>query len=215
MGYIIAAIKWIWKVITYPFVKHQAVYNLIIAGAAVLTLVWGMVTFEVLKQKETAEAALNKAQTELNEIHQRIKNSESTTVSISNSYSYDKKSKSYILLPKVTIKNNGKNQIVLALKNDTLTVSKIEFLKDGLATEKKYNAHYFEKIATYDEEESKQFTLLTVPVDGERTIPYGLSVESPGIYYVTFSATPYLNDGKVLIDNHELIWFTSEYVKVK
>jgi hypothetical protein len=215
MAIIKAFFRGVWSVITYPFIRHQAVYNLIIAAATALTLAWGVITFEVLKQKDKAEADLGKAQTELQEVHQRIKNSESTTVSLSNTYSYDKKTKSFILFPKVTIKNNGKDKLVLALRADTLTVSKIDFFDEGVVTTKKYYAPYFEKIATYEEEESKQFTLLTVPVDGERTIPYGLSVKSPGTYYVTFSASPYLEDGKVSINNHELIWFASEYVKIK
>lgn len=215
MANIRAFLKWLWKAITFPLVKHQAVYNLIIAGATALTLAWGIITFEVLKQKDKAETDLGKAQVELQEIHQRIKNSESTTVLLSSSYSYDKSTKSFILLPKVIIKNNGKDKLVLALRTDTLTVSKIDFIDEGVVTTKKYHAPYYEKIATYDENESKQFTLLTVPVDGERTIPYGLSVKSPGTYYVTFSASPYLEDGKVLINNHELIWFASEYVKIR
>ncbi|WES88939.1 hypothetical protein [Dickeya fangzhongdai] len=196
----------IWECVKKPFTAHQATYNIIIALATAFTLVWGVITFNLLQQKEKAEA-------DLNEIRTRIRNSESTTVKISSTTFED--DEGYYIYPVVIIKNNGKEKMVLSLETNSLTVNKIYLEGDKAIAEYTYHPPFFEIISDNEKKDSKQFTMVVVPVDGERMLTYALKVKEKGTYFISFSAGAYLNKDKTTIDNHQLIWFASQYVNIK
>ncbi|MFD3240608.1 hypothetical protein ACE2AK_15780 [Rahnella perminowiae] len=196
----------VWVVIKKPFDAHQATYNIIIATATAFTLIWGVITFNLLQQKEKAEA-------DLNEIHTRIRNSESTTVNLKATFFED--DDGFYIYPVVTIKNNGKDKIVLSLDANALTVNKVFLEGDQAVAETTYHPSFFERISDNENEDSKQFQMIVVPVDGERTLPYALKVKDKGAYFISFSAGAYLDKDKVEIDKHELVWFASQYINVK
>ncbi|EOI3427436.1 hypothetical protein ACMSWX_004333 [Cronobacter dublinensis] len=196
----------LYRILKTPFSEHQATYNIIIALATAFTLIWGVITFNLLQQKEKAEA-------DLNEIRTRIKNSESTTVKLTSTFYKD--DESYYIYPVVTIKNNGKNEMVLSLEDDALTVNKVDLDGDQALAESIYHPPLFEIISNDKEKDSKEFGMIAVPVDGERTLSYALKVNGKGAYFVSFKASPYLDKDKKIIDEHQLVWFTSQFINVK
>ncbi|CNI38224.1 hypothetical protein [Yersinia rochesterensis] len=226
---LLISMKTLWWVISYPFIKHQATNNIVIAIVTALTLIWAGVTFNILQQRELAQASLDvskselikskseleKTQEELLEIRDRIKNSESTTVKLNSSFSKSGKDKGYYIYANVTIKNNGKKKMLMSLKEDSLTISQINLDGDEVIAEKKYHPYYFEVISDNIEESSKKFKMIEIPVDGERTLPFAIKVKSKGLYYITFQSEPYHDNERREVDEHELIWFAAEYIDVK
>lgn len=198
-------LMWLGGVLKKPFSEHQATYNIIIALATAFTLIWGIVTFNLLQQKEKAEA-------DLNEIRTRIRNSESTTVKIS--ANFFKGDDGYYIYPIVTIKNNGKEEMVLSLDENSLTINKVYLDGDQALAQKTFHPPLFELISDNEDKDSKQFSMIAVPVDGERTLAYALKVNEKGTYFLSFKASAYLEKDKKTVDNHQLVWFTSQYMNI-
>ncbi|MDM1843082.1 hypothetical protein LZ319_12855, partial [Serratia ureilytica] len=117
--------------------------------------------------------------------------------------------------PVVTIKNVGKEKILLKLDNNSLTIKKVKLSGDKIMAEETYNPSYYETVSSSVDESSKRLKLIEVPVDGERSIPYAVKVKNSGVYYITFSARPYFEEGKREVDEHELVWFSAEYKNVQ
>ncbi|ADD79093.1 Hypothetical Protein PANA_3926 [Pantoea ananatis LMG 20103] len=168
----------------------------------------GYYNFSLLQQKGKAEA-------ELEEIHTRIKNSESTTVNLKSVIYKNKTENSFYIYPTVVIKNNGKEEIALKLDKSSLVVSKVYFENAEAIAEEKYTLPFFKSISQDPKKDSEQFTMIAIPVDAERTIPYAIKVKNPGTYYITFTASALLDKKKKTIDNHVFQWFTSEYINVE
>lgn len=200
--------KIIGKCFCYPFQKHQATYNIVIASVTTLTLVWGAMTYQLLEQRE-------RARTELFEIKERIKNSESTTVTINTKFEESMEDGQYYIFPTVTIKNIGKEKLILRLDDDSLNISLIKMRGEQAISLENYRPNFFEEISDDINKNSKRFSVMEVPVDGERSIPYAVKVNNKGLYYVTFSAKPFLKENERKVGSHELIWFTSSYMYIK
>lgn len=219
----------LWWLISYPFIKHEATHHIVIAIVTALTLVWAGVTFNILQQKEMAQASLDasraelskskseleRTQEELLEIRNRIKNSESTTVKVKSSFSKSGDGKGFYIYTNVTIKNNGKKKMLMHLKSDALTISKVDLEDDEIIAERRYYPNYYEVISDSNEQASKRFDMVEIPVDGERTLPFAIKAKSKGMYYITFQAEPYHADEKRKVDERELVWFTAEYIDVR
>lgn len=197
----------LWGCLCIPFKQHQATYNIIIAIVTALTLVWAAMTYHLLDQRE-------RARTELYEIKERIKNSESTTVTLNTEFSNDSNN-GYYIHPTITIKNIGKGKVFLYLDDNSLTVKKVRLEGDKIIAESSYNPNYYETVSSTVSVNSKRFRIMEIPVDGERKIPYAINVKEKGLYYITFSAKPYNKESERTIEDHELIWFAAEYKNIQ
>ncbi|MDU6414991.1 hypothetical protein [Mixta calida] len=202
-----ACAKFLGMLLCFPFKQHQATYNIIIAIVTALTLVWAAMTYHLLDQRE-------RARNELYEIKERIKNSESTTVSLSTEYTVGLDG-GYYIYPTITIKNVGKQKVKLFLENDALTIKKVRLKDDKIIADKSYNPNFYEKISSNPEIKNVRFRVMEIPVDGERKIPYAVRVSSKGVYYITFSARPYDEKPSDDSKDKELVWFAAEYKDVK
>lgn len=199
--------KFLGMLLCFPFKQHQATYNIIIAIVTALTLVWAAMTYHLLDQRE-------RAKNELYEIKERIKNSESTTVSLSTEYTKDLDG-SYYIYPIVTIKNVGKEKVKIYLENDAMTIKKVRLKGDKIIADESYNPNFYEKISSDPEKKNIRFRIMEIPVDGERKIPYAARVNGKGVYYITFSARPYDEKSSDDSKDKELIWFAAEYKDVR
>lgn len=191
----------------FPFKQHQATYNIIIAIVTALTLVWAAMTYHLLDQRE-------RARTELYEIKERIKNSESTTVGLNTEFSSGLDG-GYYIYPTVTIKNVGKEKVQLFLDDNALTIKKVRLKEDKIIADESYSPNFYEIISSNKEVKNTRFRVMEIPVDGERKIPYAVRVNEKGVYYITFSAKPYNNNPKENIEEKELIWFAAEYKDIR
>ncbi|EBI8398305.1 hypothetical protein CQX23_18245 [Salmonella enterica] len=195
------------KCICFPFKEHQATYNIIIAVVTALTLVWAAMTYHLLDQRE-------RARTELYEIKERIKNSESTTVTLNTVFTSDTDN-GYYIYPTVTIKNVGKEKVSLFLDDDALTIKRVYLKNDKIIAKESYTPNFYEIISSDPSIKNTRFRIMEIPVDGERKIPYAVKVDSKGVYYITFSAKPYDKKSERKIKNHELVWFAAEYKDIR
>lgn len=207
-----ACAKFICMLLCFPFKKHQATYNIIIAIVTALTLVWAAMTYHLLDQRE-------RARNELYEIKERIKNSESTTVSLITEYTKGLDG-GYYIYPTVTIKNVGKEKVKLFLEDDAMTIKKVRLKDDKIIANESYYPNFYEKVSSDPDVKNVRFRVMEIPVDGERKIPYAARVNGTGVYYITFSARPY--DEKSSAEKpsdetkaKELVWFAAEYKDVR
>lgn len=202
-----ACANFLCMLLCFPFKQHQATYNIIIAIVTALTLVWAAMTYHLLDQRE-------RARNELYEIKERIKNSESTTVSLSTGYTKGLDG-GYYIYPTITIKNVGKEKVKLYLENDALTIKKVRLKGDKIIADESYNPNFYEKVSSDPEVKNIRFREMEIPVDGERKIPYAAKVNSTGVYYITFSARPYDEKTSDESNAKELVWFAAEYKDVR
>lgn len=202
-----ACVKFLGMLLCFPFKQHQATYNIIIAIVTALTLVWAAMTYHLLDQRE-------RARNELYEIKERIKNSESTTVSLSTEYTKILDGKYYIY-PTITIKNVGKEKVKLYLENDAMTIKKVILKDDKIIANESYNPNFYEKVSSDPEVKNIRFRVMEIPVDGERKIPYAARVNGTGVYYITFSARPYDEKSSDESKDKELVWFAAEYKYIR
>ncbi|EPH0629742.1 hypothetical protein NF897_004068 [Klebsiella pneumoniae] len=160
--------------------NHSNFNNIAIALCAILTLVWGAYTFDALHQKDKAEA-------EYAELQQKIRNTESTFFNIDATFT--KSSDGYYITPVVTIKNSGSEPIYIKLKNDSVSIRAIEVRGDRVKSIKTYTPNIYEEIASNTNEKNIPIYDWKIPISAERKLNYVAKVESPGMYFITFSAT--------------------------
>lgn len=189
--------------------NHSNFNNIAIALCAILTLVWGAYTFDALHQKDKAEA-------EYAELQQKIRNTESTFFNIDATFT--KSSNGYYITPVVSIKNSGSEPIFIKLKNDSVSIRAIEVRGDKVKSIKTYTPNIYEDIASNTNEKNIPIYEWKVPISAERTLNYVAKVESPGMYFITFSATETdanFNDKYKSVNGKPMIWFASKYVYVE
>ena len=189
--------------------NHSNFNNIAIALCAILTLVWGAYTFDALHQKDKAEA-------EYAELQQKIRNTESTFFNIDATFT--KSSDGYYITPVVTIKNSGSEPIYIKLKNDSVSIRAIEVRGDRVKSIKTYTPNIYEEIASNTNEKNIPIYDWKIPISAERKLNYVAKVESPGMYFITFSATETdsnFNEKNKDINGKPMIWFVSKYVYVK
>lgn len=206
---------------------QQAYNNVVMASCALATLIWGAYTFDALQQRSKAAA-------ELEDLQKRLRDTESTLLSVSVGVSAA--SKGFYLTPVVTIKNVGTEALYLRLCKDSLSVSEVGYNFDGKV--KAVNTLYpqfYQMISGDIKVPHSPIYDIRVPISSERSLNYFVPVKEEGIYYVTFSAfsapksdkgvafgndrcsfngvAPAVSDEKV--NGKDSIWFSSTYVVVK
>ncbi|WP_432462522.1 hypothetical protein [Citrobacter freundii] len=208
-GFLIIKFKEIYR-------THDQFNNVVISICAILTLLWGGYTFDALHQRDKAEA-------DLVELQNRIRNTEATFFNVD--VKVVKVDSEFYIKPVVTIKNNSNERIYIKLTDKSLTVSHI--LSEGakqVATEV-FHPNYYEELAVIDAKDdsgnrAKNIPMydISVPISAERSLNYLVSTRKKGMYYVTFSAEAMNEDGSPvskLINGKKSIWFSSSYVEVK
>ncbi|AZF17978.1 hypothetical protein [Pseudomonas sp. R3-18-08] len=205
------------------FLKHHQAYNnFVIASCALATFVWGAYTFDALQQKDRAVA-------ELADIQKRIRDTESTFLSVKVSVS--KAPDGYYLTPVVTIKNSSNEAIYFKLCPDSLSVSKISYSFEGQArADKTIYPLFYERISDNPQVKNNPLYDLRVPISSDRDLSFFAAVKELGVYYITFSAlsskdaAPDINNGDCSfntkkniaggskINGKDSIWFASSYV---
>jgi hypothetical protein len=195
---------------------HDQFNNIVISLCAIFTILWGGYTFDALHQRDKAEA-------DLLELRNRIKNTESTFFNI------DVKVVNidgvFYIKPVVTIKNSSNERIYVKLNKKSLTVSHLVSHGDQQVATEIFNPNYYEELVLLgakDKEGEKLNNIpmydISVPISAERTLNYLVSTDKVGMYYVTFSAQAMNERGEPIskvINGKKSIWFSSSYVEVK
>ncbi|MHX03683.1 hypothetical protein D9I07_13525 [Escherichia coli] len=195
---------------------HDQFNNVVMSLCAVLTLVWGGYTFDVLHQRDKAEA-------DLIELRNRIRNTESTFFNVD--VNVVKIDDVFYIKPIVTIRNNSNERIYVKLNNKSLAVSRVLSVGAKQVATEVFYPNYYEELAVLNEESSSQGKAkniplydISVPISAERRLNYLVSTKEKGMYYVTFSAEAMNEDGSPVskyINGKKSIWFSSSYIEVK
>lgn len=203
--------------------KHShyasAFQNIIIVLSIICTGAWTIQTFDVLQQKERAAA-------DLEELQERINNTESTNISIStqivdyNSEGNDKDEKGLII--DITIKNQGKSKISFdlsdyPLKIYTVAASGSKVGSKGVLTPKLYSS--LAEVSTYNNVKTNG---KNIPISrwislasSERTLSYFVTLKSNEMYYIVFSSkAKNIDTVKDECNADKCNWFVSKYIYV-
>lgn len=195
---------------------HDQFNNVVISLCAIFTILWGGYTFDALHQRDKAEA-------DLTELTNRIKNTEATFFNVD--VKVVKIEGVFYIKPVVTIKNSSNQRIYVRLSKESLTVSRVASEGAKQVAMEIYHPNYYEELALLHskdangkEAENVPMYDISVPISAERSLSYLVSTKIPGIYYVTFSANAMDEKGNPIskvINGKKSIWFSSSYVEVK
>lgn len=195
---------------------HDQFNNVVISLCAIFTILWGGYTFDALHQRDKAEA-------DLLEITNRIKNTEATFFNVD--VKVVKIDGVFYINPVVKIKNSSNERIYVKLNKESLTVSRVASEGAKQAAMEIFHPNYYEELTllnSKDEQGNKAGNIpmydISVPISAERNLSYLVSTKKTGMYYVTFSAQAMDEKGSPiskLINGKKSIWFSSSYIDVK
>ncbi|WP_039031173.1 hypothetical protein, partial [Leclercia adecarboxylata] len=143
---------------------------------AILTVAWGFFTYGALEQRDKAKA-------ELTDLENRIKDTQSTSFSVTADIIKGKGF--YYLTPTVTIKNSSNRAIYINLAPDSLKVTRVVAKGDATIFLDEMAPRYFSSIT---EKGNAPINEVTVPIGAERKLSYIVSTNYPGMYYISFTA---------------------------
>ncbi|NKG32077.1 hypothetical protein FVB43_18785 [Erwinia rhapontici] len=189
--------------------NHNNFNNISISLCAILTLAWGAYTFDALNQKDKANA-------EYAELQQKIRNTESTFFNIDASIT--KSSDGYYITPVISIKNSGSEPIFIKLRGDSVSIDAIEVRGDKVKSIKTYTPNIYEEISSSAKGKNIPIYDWKIPISAERKLNYVAKVDSPGMYFITFSAREAdkdFNEKNNNVNGKPMIWFVSKYVYVE
>lgn len=177
-----------------------------LALGAILTVAWAIFTYGALEQRDKAKA-------ELTDLENRIKDTQSTSFSVTaeiiNGEGF------FYLIPSVIIKNNSNRAIYINLTPDSLKVTRVVAVGDTTKYLDQMAPRYYSSIK---EEGNAPIYDVTVPIGAERKLSYLVSTKYPGMYYISFTANAKNSDGEIITKDFSgkpLKWFSASYIYVK
>lgn len=169
--------------------------------AIVVGGLWTAYTFDLLHQAE-------KAQQELIEIQERIKNTASSSIDLDIKQTTNP---NLGLIIEVNLTNNGRSQLNYSLKDNPLKVYSVFVQGDKAGATSTYMPKPYKALAKMKSGgENILRESITVLTGSKKTISYALTVDKPGLYYITFEAD---HDNSVKVDE-SVKWFASKYFEV-
>ncbi|EMH2897794.1 hypothetical protein V6G10_004020 [Vibrio parahaemolyticus] len=187
-------------------VHYVALTTAIIGGA-----LWAFYTFDVLHQKEKAEA-------DLKEIQDRIRGTNASNISISaDTFQLDEGK--FGILASVNIQNTGTKDVWIDWSDEDtpLVIYKVRIEQgDTLFFEKLYRPKIYAPF-NLEKKRKQHFTSLYLLVGAKKELSFYAEVEQEGMYYITFSAkTDDELEGEIKEKSGQTAeWFSSKYLKVE
>lgn len=179
--------------------------NTALAICAIVTIAWGVFTYGALNQRDLALS-------QLKEINNKIRNTETTFFDIKTNII--KGDGFYYINPIVRVRNSGSDIIYIRLDPDSLSVTRVIAKGDKIIPFESYHPKLYSQVNTSG---NAPINNMIVPIGAERSLGYLISVDTPGMYYVTFTATEMDSNGKVVhkeFDGTPMKWFSSSYIHV-
>ncbi|WP_299795154.1 hypothetical protein [uncultured Shewanella sp.] len=194
----------------------SAFQHLFVVISIIFTAAWTLQTFDVLNQKEKAEA-------DLKELQERINNTESTNIIIDTQvvdYVVNKERERGVIID-VTIKNQGKSKVSFDLSNSPLKIYQVEASGVKIGSKEVLKPKLYRDLAELGRGGAKPKGK-NVPIDrwislasSERTLSYFVTLKESEMYYIVFSSKAI---GMQSIDaechgesESECDWFVSKY----
>lgn len=197
----------------------SAFQNIIIVLSIVCTGAWTIQTFDVLQQKERAAA-------DLEELQERITNTESTNILINtqivdyNSEGNDNDEKGLII--DVTIKNQGKSKVSFDLSDSPLKVYTVAASGSKVGSKGVLTPKLYSSLAEVSTSDNVKANGKNTPINrwislasSERTLSYFVTLKPNEMYYIVFSSTAKNVDTvKDECNEDKCNWFVSKYIYV-
>ncbi|KHT48367.1 hypothetical protein RJ43_19295 [Alteromonas macleodii] len=162
------------------------VQNIILACSLFATGFWVIYTYDVLEQREKAEV-------ELKEIKRKIKDVESSNISISTEvvdYNVENDKDQTGLIINVNIVNKGNTKNVYDLLPTPLKVYKVYAQGDEMGYEKLLTPTLYHHLGSVYDPNSESIPLESLDslTYSSKTLSYFVTVDKKGLYYIVFSA---------------------------
>ncbi|MCS0292958.1 hypothetical protein [Vibrio alginolyticus] len=184
------------QAILKPFKANwaESFHFVIIALGIIASGFWAYHTFDILSQKDAAEASLaktnsdlEKAKLELKELRDKIDGTISSDITIDveqHTLSNDKTG----LIINVTVKNNGTQDIDMTWKKTPLKVYKLAHKGDLIANRGAMTPYLYRSLKTTNTESNVSINNLFLFVGAKKSLSFFVEVEPNNLYYITFES---------------------------
>lgn len=206
--------------LTAPFRKNwtESLHYFVIALGICISGIWALHTFDILNQKETALATLNKtnselakAKLELKELQDKITGTISSDITLDIEQMAFAKGK-YGLIINVTVKNNGTQAVNMSWKETPLTVYKTKYKGDKIKSTKVLHPYIYRQFKSEGINQTTFIDKLLLFVGAQKTLSFFVELEEPGLYYIAFEAKVDKHLQQQLTKQGKSgIWLTSKY----
>ncbi|EHR5764369.1 TPA: hypothetical protein NKT21_005080 [Vibrio parahaemolyticus] len=200
----------------------ESIHFVIIAVGIVVSGYWAYHTFDILSQKEVAEANLaktnsdlEKAKLELKELRAKIDGTISSDISIDVEQHTLSNNKIGLIIS-VTVKNNGTQDIDMTWEKTPLKVYKLAYKEDLIANKEVQTPYLYRSLKTKNEEDNVSINNLYLFVGAQKSLSFFVEVEPNNLYYITFESKVDAST-KNNLDQHGKtgVWLSSKYVFAK
>jgi hypothetical protein len=212
------------RVAINPFKNNwtESFHFLVIAIAILVSGYWAYHTFEILYQKDTAEANLaktnsdlSKAKLELKELQDKIDGTISSDISINVEQIALGNAKSGLIIT-VTVKNNGTQDIDMIWDKTPLKVYKVAHKDDLISNVDVMEPYLYRSLKTNKSEKSIYVKNLHLFVGAKKDLSFFTEVESGHLYYITFnSQVDAITKGHLDKNGKTGTWLSSKFHFVK
>jgi hypothetical protein len=194
-----------------------AIYNVVAAISIMAAGIWAISTFDLLNQRDIAQA-------QLKELKDKLKNIESSKIElITEVVDYagaDTKTKSKGLIVKIKLTNVGNTPIEFDLSNYPVKIYEVAAKGVDMGYMKMYEPTLFSKLAPINgNDENTPLTSFVSLMSSERSLSYFAVLPSKKMYYVVFSTQANFFDEDEDEDEFKACdkeagckWFVSKYL---
>ncbi|OBT02701.1 hypothetical protein A9257_20785 [Vibrio cyclitrophicus] len=188
--------KHLCKVVLSPFKANwtESLHFVVIALGIITSGFWAYHTFDILSQKDVAEANLaktnsdlDKAKLELKELRDKIDGTISSDISI-NVEQHSLNNNKVGLIINVHVKNNGTQDIDMTWKDTPLRVYKVAHKGDLVANREVLKPYLYRSLKTTAEEDNVSVSNLYLFVGAKKNLSFFVEAEVDNLYYITFEA---------------------------
>ncbi|QJY35192.1 hypothetical protein HOO69_00615 [Vibrio europaeus] len=214
----------LWQTIVKPFKANwaESVHFVIIAFGIVVSGFWAYHTFDILSQKEVAEASLaktnsdlEKAKLELKELREKIDGTISSDITIDVEQN-ELAGKKTGLIINVTVKNNGTQDIDMTWEKTPLRVYKLAHKDDLVANKGVLTPYLYRSLKTSKDEDNVSINNLYLFVGAQKTLSFFVEVDPQTLYYIAFeSDVDSATQSNLEEQGKTGVWLSSRYFFVK
>lgn len=191
----------------------EALYNFVAAISIVVAGVWAISTFNILNQRDIAQA-------QLTELKEKLKNVESSKIELStevvNYEGINKDERSKGLIVKIKIVNVGNTPIEFDVSKSSVKIYQMEAQGVEMGYSKLYEPQIISELAEIGgDSESTPLTSFVSLTSSERILSYFAVLPKNKMYYIVFSTKPVDLKNDELTKCEELSgckWFVSKYI---
>lgn len=215
-----------WQVILKPFKANwaESIHFFVIASGIIVSGIWAFHTFDILSQKEVAEANLqktnsdlDKAKLELQELRDKIDGTISSDIMI-DVEQYALSDSRVGLIINVTVKNNGTQDIDMTWSKTPIKVYKLDHKDDLVSSNAVLQPPLYRSLKTKNSNNEKNISIdnLYLFVGAKKNLSFFTEVEADNLYYIAFEAEvdATIKDS-LKMHGKTGVWLSSKYIFVK